>query len=65
MEIEIKDAKWDNAEHTSFTCQLNHPQFGWIPFTAAGYDTEEHGREIFAAGQRGDFPVAEYDPQAA
>ena len=28
-------------------CEINHPQFGWIPFTANPNDAESHGREIF------------------
>jgi len=27
-------------------CEINHPDFGWIPFTAAPNDFEEHGRVI-------------------
>jgi hypothetical protein len=30
-------------------CQIEHPDFGWIPFTAAADDVEEHGRLIYAA----------------
>lgn len=30
-------------------CEVNHPSFGWIPFTADPNDPEAHGREIFAA----------------
>jgi hypothetical protein len=30
-------------------CELNHPRYGWIPFTASADDVEEHGRIIWAA----------------
>jgi len=30
-------------------CEIEHPQFGWIPFTASKDDPEEHGRLIYAA----------------
>ena len=30
-------------------CEINHPQFGWIPFTASPDDSEKHGRDLFAA----------------
>lgn len=30
-------------------CDVQHPQYGWIPFTADPNDLEEHGREIYAA----------------
>jgi hypothetical protein len=29
-------------------CEINHPQFGWIPFTASADDVEMIGREMFA-----------------
>ena len=28
-------------------CEVNHPEYGWIPFLATPYDVEEHGRKIF------------------
>lgn len=27
--------------------EINHPDFGWIPFTASPQDPEPHGRKIF------------------
>lgn len=30
-------------------CEINHPQFGWIPFTADPNDVEPHGRAIWQA----------------
>lgn len=32
-----------------FDCEIEHPQFGWIPFTADPNDVEPHGRAIWAA----------------
>jgi len=29
-------------------CEIQHPQYGWIPFTADPADVEPHGREIYA-----------------
>lgn len=34
-----------------FDCEINHPGFGWIPFTASPDDIESHGREIWTAIQ--------------
>ena len=31
-----------------FNCEINHPNFGWIPFTADPDDVEPHGRAIWA-----------------
>ena len=30
-------------------CEVKHPHFGWIPFTADPNDCEGHGREVHAA----------------
>lgn len=30
-------------------CEILHPAFGWVPFTADPNDVELHGRTIFAA----------------
>lgn len=35
------------TEHGTIDCEVNHPQFGWIPFTAAPHDVEPLGRELF------------------
>jgi len=28
-------------------CEINHPEFGWIPFTASADDVEPLGNEVF------------------
>lgn len=60
MELEFRNAKWNNVEHTTFDVEMNHPKYGWIPFTADPNDPEEFGRNVFAAGLNGDIPVSEY-----
>ena len=30
-------------------CEIEHPTYGWIPFTADPNDVELHGREVYAA----------------
>ncbi len=30
-------------------CEIEHPVYGWIPFTADPNDVEQHGRDIYAA----------------
>lgn len=40
-----------NLKHTApslIDCEYEHPQYGWIPFTASKDDTEEIGRLIYA-----------------
>lgn len=43
----------------SFNCEIEHPEFGWIPFTASADDTEAFGREIhkeLSEGRHGTVP---------
>ena len=38
--FEIKNPHWNNSEHSSFSVDLNHPEFGWIPYGVADGDSE-------------------------
>jgi hypothetical protein len=53
-----------NPQQTSegaIDIELDHPIFGWIPFTASPDDP--HGAELYAQAVAGNFgPVAEYVP---
>jgi hypothetical protein len=42
-------------------CEVEHPVYGWIPFTADPNDVESHGREIFTKILE-DGSVAPYVP---
>lgn len=44
--MEIRNAIY-NAFGT-IDCEINHPTFGWIPFTASPDDSEELGQQIHA-----------------
>jgi len=33
-------------------CEILHPAFGWIPFTARDSDPEPHGKAIHAEAER-------------
>lgn len=35
-------------ESGDITCEIEHPDYGWIPFTASPDDPEEFGRKLFA-----------------
>lgn len=37
------------TEDNRIDCEINHPVYGWIPFTADSNDVEQHGKEIYAA----------------
>ncbi len=39
----------------SIDLEIEHPEYGWIPFTASPDDVEEHGAAIFNAAKNGDF----------
>jgi hypothetical protein len=43
--MEIRNAKYN--ELGSIDCEIQHPDYGWIPFTASEDDAETHGKAIF------------------
>lgn len=45
-------------------CEINHPVYGWIPFTADPSDVAAHGRAIFAmASEMNPAAYVEPEPQ--
>jgi|SRR5690625_3733743 len=63
MTIEIRNPQYAAADESLIDVELNHPEYGWIPFTASPDDPEEHGRDIYAAAKAGEYgPVAPYTP---
>lgn len=44
--MEVRSARFNRAG--GIDCEINHPDFGWIPFTASADDIEEHGRSIYS-----------------
>jgi len=62
----ITNLIWANAQQTLINCQIEHQEYGWIPFTASEDDPEQHGRDIFAALIAGDHgPIAPFVPPPA
>ena len=57
--MEYRNPKYNHDG--SIDCEINHPQFGWIPFTARADDCEEHGRIIFAEIEK-NGEILEYQP---
>ena len=43
--IEYRNAAYNEAG--TIDVEVNHPDFGWITFTADPNDCEEHGRKLF------------------
>lgn len=59
--MQVKNPQWANTQHTLINLEIEHPEYGWIPFTADPNDVEEHGRQLYAEAVAGQFgPVAEY-----
>ena len=58
----IRNPKYTSLDGSIIDVELNHPEFGWIPFTASPDDVEQHGRDIYAAAIAGEYgPIAPYD----
>lgn len=38
--MEYRNAKYINTEHTRIDCEINHPIYGWIPYTLDPNDTD-------------------------
>ena len=33
--------------NNNINCEINHPDYGWIPFTASPNDVEKFGRDVY------------------
>ena len=59
--MQVKNLKY-NATGT-VDCEIEHPQYGWIPFTASPDDSEQFGRNVYAQAMSGTLGViAAYVP---
>ena len=45
--MEFKNARTN--KDGSFNCDVNHPTYGWMPFTASEHDSSAEGRDLYAA----------------
>lgn len=61
--MQYRNAQWNGLG--GIDCEINHPQFGWIPFTASPDDVEEYGREIFAAIKAAGLPKTAQEKTSA
>jgi len=50
--MEFRNAKYNHIG--TIDCEIGHPVYGWIPFTADPNDSEQHGRDIHEAIMAGD-----------
>lgn len=44
--IEYRNPEYADAAHTIINVEINHPEYGWIPFTCNSADTEQHGVDL-------------------
>lgn len=58
--MEFRDLHYNR--HGSIDCEINHPKFGWIPFTASSADPDPSSAGIYAAIMESDEPIAPYVP---
>lgn len=47
--IQIKNPVYSSSDHSTIDCEIEHPVYGWIPFTANPNDVEPLGKEVFDA----------------
>lgn len=61
MTAVFRNPVFTSSDGSSITGELNHPELGWIPFTACPDDVEAIGRDIYARASMGEFgPVGPY-----
>lgn len=59
--MEARNPVWADAEQTAINLEWNHPEYGWIPFSATPDDIEEHGRALFLLAAAEEFgPIGPY-----
>ena len=64
-EIEYRNPVYANEDGSCIDVEINHPDYGWIPFNATNYDSMQYGvdlhNRIVAAGGIGAYvaPVEE------
>lgn len=59
--MQVKNLKYNQLG--TIDCEIEHPSYGWIPFTASPDDSEPLGVEIYNQAINGEFgAVEEYVP---
>lgn len=56
--MEHRNLKYNR--HGTIDCEINHPRYGWIPFTASVADPDPSTAAIYAAIMEGGKPIAAY-----
>ena len=59
--MQVKNLKYNQLGNID--CEIEHPSYGWIPFTASPYDSEPLGVQIYNRAINGEFgEIEEYVP---
>jgi len=54
--------KYSTPDGSTIDLMIEHPEFGWIPFTASAQDVEPLGQDLHARAVAGEFDeIAPYD----
>ena len=61
--MEFRNARFN--QHGTIDCEINDPQFGWIPFTASPDDIYSVGHEVFEAAKDVAEPYVPPTPEEA
>lgn len=60
--MQVKNLKYNQLG--TIDCEIEHPVYSWIPFTASPDDSEPLGVQIYNRGMSGEFGVIEpYTPE--
>jgi hypothetical protein len=67
--LEVRNCKYSREDNSLIDCEakfsglkLPHLENTWLPFTANPNDIEQHGKDIFANAEKGDYgSVAAYE----
>lgn len=63
MTINARNPIYSSENQDAIDVEYEHPEYGWVPFTARPDDVEELGQQIYEMAKRGDFgAVAPYSP---
>lgn len=53
--MQVRNLKYNSLG--TIDCEIEHPTYGWIPFTASPRDVESTGRDIYNAAIQGTYGV--------
>ena len=55
--LAVRNCKYSSEDNSTIDCEAKFVGFPdeWIPFTANSNDVEQHGKDIFANAEKGDY----------